>query len=311
LSKQVANLLEAIKREVPNDNASLNNILYKDDFISFFQELEKLETLDTDFIKRIKLEFDQFLKDIDKTNIDKEGFKAFPGCYEKKEKSDDPYGDYIIYHEMLHYAKRHSCDVIFLTYDITKGDWMQKSKSPHLHYVENFYQNTGQMLYILDSERTFDDLDINFKSFNNVQDLPWEISIPIDYLWDLNHWGSNCATIKDNKMIFKGTFAPNGTDGSNININEQLKIGKQYEVSCFVKSLVGTTGMFQLWCHDQTESGNSVATKYKVPSQDGELIGLIFQPKFNQNIRIHFQYTPGEGQIEISDVKIIEKIYDN
>ncbi len=189
LSKQVANLLEAIKREVPNDNASLNNILYKDDFISFFQELEKLKTLDIDFIKRIKLEFDQFLKDIDKTNIDKEGFKAFPGCYEKKEKSDDPYGDYIIYHEMLHYAKRHSCDVIFLTYDITKGDWMQKSKSPHLHYVENFYQNTDQMLYILDGERTFDDLDINFKSFNSVQDLTWEISIPIDYLWDLNLLG--------------------------------------------------------------------------------------------------------------------------
>ncbi len=112
-------------------------------------------------------------------------------------------------------------------------------------------------------------------------------------------------------MIFKGTVAPKGTDGSNININEQLKIGKQYEVSCFVKSSVGTTGMFQLWCHDQTESGNSVATKYKVPSQDGELIELIFQPKFNQNIRIHFQYTPGEGQIEISDVKITEKIYDN
>jgi len=135
-----------------------------------------------------------------------------------------------------------------------------------------------------------------------------QISIPINHLWHLNHWGNSFASIKDDKMMFTG-LGKAREDGSNIDINEVLEIGKQYEVSCFAKSSEGTTGRFRLWCHDQTESGNSVSTQFSTPSRNGDNIGLVFQAKFSKNIRIHLQYKPGEGEIEVGHVKIAEKIY--
>lgn len=165
LESAADDLLKIIQDAIGETNISSDEILYKDDFIALFQELSLLNALDDSYLTVIKNEFDLFLKGIEKSDTDKETFKAFPGCYEKKEKSEDPYGDYIIYHELVKYAIENETDIIFLTYDVTKGDWMQRNKSPHLHYVENFYQLTGKMLHILDGQRTFDDLlDINFKS---------------------------------------------------------------------------------------------------------------------------------------------------
>lgn len=125
-------------------------------------------------------------------------------------------------------------------------------------------------------------------------------------LWQLNHWGSNCASLENNKMVFKGTFAPNGNDGSHKDFLNHLEIGSTYEIECSVKSAVNTTGKFQLWCHDKLSeiSGVSVSTPYKTPSINGEIISLIFKSEYNENIRIHLQYTPGQGQIEVSYVKI-------
>lgn len=135
--------------------------------------------------------------------------------------------------------------------------------------------------------------------------------IPFNSLWRLNHWGSNCARIVGDKMIFIGTSAPTqqGTDGSHIDLNYILEIGKTYEISCFAKSDTGTTGMFQLWCHDDTgvkPDGVNVSTPYKKPSTEGEKIKLNFKADYNKSIRIHLQYTPGQGRIEISDVRISE-----
>jgi hypothetical protein len=127
-------------------------------------------------------------------------------------------------------------------------------------------------------------------------------------LWQLNHWGSNCSSLVDNKMIFTGTSAPNGTDGSHQDFLDHLEIGSTYEVICFVKSTKNTTGKFQLWCHDNSGAINvvSVSTPYKTPSTKGEIISLIFEPQSTKNIRIHLQYTPGAGQIEVSYVKILK-----
>lgn len=135
--------------------------------------------------------------------------------------------------------------------------------------------------------------------------------IVIDNRWRLNHWGSNCANISGDKMVFIGTSAPNGTDGSHIDLNDFLEIGKKYEISCFAKSDPSTTGMFQLWCHDQTGSkpdGATAITPYKTPSTNGERVALNYAAQYNQNIRIHLQYTPGQGRIEISDVRVYKLV---
>jgi hypothetical protein len=137
------------------------------------------------------------------------------------------------------------------------------------------------------------------------------VKIPINNLWWLNHWGSNYASIVGDKMVFVGTSVQTqqGTDGSHLDLNYILEIGKTYEISCFAKSDAGTTGMFQLWCHDDTgvkPDGVNVLTPFKTPSTEGERIKLNFKADYNKSIRIHLQYTPGQGRIEISDVRISE-----
>ena len=133
--------------------------------------------------------------------------------------------------------------------------------------------------------------------------------IPINNLWWLNHWGSNCATIITDKMVFIGTSAPDGKDGSHIDLNNFLEIGKTYEISCFAKSDENTNAMFQLWCHDNTgvvPCGSDTSTDFKTPSTGGEKISLFFRAAYNKNVRIHLQYLPGKGRIIVGDVKITE-----
>jgi hypothetical protein len=133
------------------------------------------------------------------------------------------------------------------------------------------------------------------------------ILIPINNLWDLNHWGSNVAHIKNGKMIFEGTKTRLDTDGCNISLKDVLQVGKFYKVSCFAKSAPDTTGEFQLWCHDNIgidPHGFGKAMPYAVPPLEGVSCSLKFEAKFNSNIRIHLQYKPGNGRIEVSDVRI-------
>ncbi len=105
----------------------------------------------------------------------------FPGFGDIKTKPDDPYGDYIIFHEMMKYMLANETDLLFLTFDNSKGDWMTKEKSPHLHYTQNVYANTNQILYIIDAERTLEDLlqvDIDslveVDEFNNLNSITKE-----------------------------------------------------------------------------------------------------------------------------------------
>lgn len=135
------------------------------------------------------------------------------------------------------------------------------------------------------------------------------IDIQINNLWNINHWGSDVATIKNGKMIFSGTRTRLGTDGSHIDLKDLLKVGNFYKVSCFTRAVPDTDGKFQLWCHDDIgiePVGSSAAIPYATPSVDGERCSLRFEAKYNTNIRIHLQYQPGQGQIEVSDIKIVE-----
>jgi hypothetical protein len=135
------------------------------------------------------------------------------------------------------------------------------------------------------------------------------VQVPINNLWILNHWGSDVASISDGKMIFRGKTTRLEFDGSHVNLANVLKLGKIYIVSCFTKSLHGTTGKFQLWCHDNIgiePFGSENAIPYATPLVEGSRCNLRFEAKINTNLRIHLQYQPGEGLIEISDVRIKE-----
>ncbi|WP_017498541.1 PIN-like domain-containing protein [Flavobacterium sp. WG21] len=79
---------------------------------------------------------------------------TFPGCGEKNDK-DDPYGDFIIYHEMLKFMKIEKSDIIFLTNDVEKNDWLLRNKAellPYTHYIVNTYIATEKTMYIFQAK---------------------------------------------------------------------------------------------------------------------------------------------------------------
>lgn len=111
-------------------------------------------------------------KAFDDAKADKNGDKisieiTFPGSGDPKKPIDAPieepvgWGDLYIYHEMLSYMKEYNTDVVFLTRDVKKQDWLKSDKTPFVHYIVNAYEMTGHMMYILDSE---DSIPMSFLS---------------------------------------------------------------------------------------------------------------------------------------------------
>lgn len=166
--KELDELLQKLNDTVEKKRKEHVDLILHDKFLDLLNECILYDSLINDEIEIVKRDFDTMKKSVNADNIDslmnKTNF-TFPGLGDIKLKPDNPYGDYIIFHEMLKYMITEKTDVIFLTFDTTKGDWMAKSKSPHLHYIQNVYANTGQILYILDADRTLGEtLETNIES---------------------------------------------------------------------------------------------------------------------------------------------------
>lgn len=159
------------------------DLIVKDKFLDLLNSCTLLDKLENNEIEILKKNFDFLKKGISNENIDSilnKPDSVFPGLGDIKNKPDDPYGDYIIFHEMMKYIFTNKTDAIFLTFDNTKGDWMSKSKSPYLHYIQNMYSNTNQIIYILDAERTLGELlNVNIQSLveTETDNIIEEISI--------------------------------------------------------------------------------------------------------------------------------------
>jgi PIN like domain len=182
IGAQCENLHTDLLEQVEKQEQENFNLIFEDKQLKILSETNCLNPLSDDEIKLCQAEYDSLAKGMDPekitTIISKVG-KVFPGAGDLKEKLDNPYGDYIIFYELMKYSKEKKQDIVFLTYDSTKGDWMRKDKKPHLHYLENFYLNTGQIIFILDAERVFEDLlDISFTSLIQIKDQE-KVSTPL------------------------------------------------------------------------------------------------------------------------------------
>jgi|TARA_B110000114_G_scaffold177138_1_gene208591 predicted nucleic acid-binding protein len=178
---ELEKLLEKLNKNSEQKRKDNINLIIKDDFLDLLKTCILYEGLNKKEIDLVKTDFDT-LKDIIKSeNIDsilKKPNEVFPGLGDIKEKPSDPYGDYIIFHEMIKYSVENKVDVIFLTFDNTKGDWMSKSKTQYIHYIQNFYSNTEQLIYILDAERSLEEiLKINIQSLVSIKETDLEDDI--------------------------------------------------------------------------------------------------------------------------------------
>lgn len=117
------------------------------EIVSEFKVTSKLSDEELLFLnekyKELKEEYDKI-----KDNQSNKVKKAFPGCGEK---DNFKVGDFIIYHEMIKFMKESQTNVIFLTADVTKDDWLLRNKAslvPFTHYIINHFVHTDKMLYI-------------------------------------------------------------------------------------------------------------------------------------------------------------------
>jgi len=167
IESDLIELNEKLCSDIEIKKTENSDLLLNDSFLKVFSSCNCLSP-SNDLIKKAQVDFDTLKKNINLEEFDSEIKKpgnAFPGMGDIKQKLNNPYGDFIIYNELMEFAVKNKTDIIFLTYDNTKGDWMKTNKQPHIHYIENFYLNTGQIIYILDAKRVFEEtLNIKFDS---------------------------------------------------------------------------------------------------------------------------------------------------
>jgi len=154
--------ISQVKERVEETTSNNKNIALIDGLLEKVSKFKITEALEQD-----ELEFltEQYEKQVDTYKNEKEVSRwklALPGCGETKE---DAIGDYIIYHEAIKYMKENNTSLIFLTNDVTKGDWLQFDKNPHNHYIEQTYRLTDEIFYIIHAEKTL--TEISFENIHN------------------------------------------------------------------------------------------------------------------------------------------------
>lgn len=154
-------LVEPVSKAL-NDNVEkllpLSITESKDPVLQSLCNTHILKSLSNDELVFIKDKYNHLLEDFNKHKIEGENRKlpyCFPGCGDRRKVNDgfDPTGDFIIYHELLAYMVKEKKDVIFLTRDIAKSDWIKTDGTPFNHYIVDVYRNTLKMLYIFNAEK--------------------------------------------------------------------------------------------------------------------------------------------------------------
>lgn len=159
LMKDNKELCEKIKalhenyKAVSNDVANYEKTISEDSAETFKMECFKIIVENVDFTTSLtkdqyaclKKEFEElFKKSKDKNN--KEFLPIFPGRGEKKQINED--GDYLIFHELLEMAKNKQKNIVLLTNDVAKNDWVDKSGKTFESYQIMFYAVTNKSFIV-------------------------------------------------------------------------------------------------------------------------------------------------------------------
>lgn len=154
-------LVEPVSKAL-NDNVDKLLLLSisesKDPVLQSLCKTNILKSLSEEELIFIKDKYNHLLEDFNEHKMEGENRKmpyCFPGCGDRRKINDgfDPTGDFIIYHELLAYMIKENKDVIFLTRDIAKSDWIKTDGTPFNHYIVDVYRNTRKMLYIFNAEK--------------------------------------------------------------------------------------------------------------------------------------------------------------
>lgn len=154
LDEKFAPLIESVKKGVEQ---SLSKAIYElnDPVLAALSKATILTDLPAEERSFLEEKFNSLLDDFNQHKQDstQKELYSFPGCGDRKKIKEgrDPYGDFIIYHELLSYMWHQNKDVVYLTNDVTKTDWIRQDGKPFNHYIVDTFINTGHMLYIFNA----------------------------------------------------------------------------------------------------------------------------------------------------------------
>lgn len=176
---------QKIKLAVDTATESYSNIYISDSLLKACSKLNRVPSLteiEIEFIQELYEELWQIYEDTTDKELKRK--YVFPGLGDKRNKKDDPYGDFIIFHEILKFMKTgikqigdeasiQSTDVIFLTLEKEKSDWINKDLSPITEYIIKTYLETRQTLFILHADKP---LQLTFQNIYQEHSKPEENS---------------------------------------------------------------------------------------------------------------------------------------
>lgn len=142
------------------------NIEYNDPILKAISNLKVLKPLSQ---KEYEFTKSLYEKLQERFNVEKDSsapYYRFPGSGEKKdsELKKEPWGDLVIYHQLLVFMAESHKDVIFITNDKSKLDWMKKGGEPYSYYIADAYKNTHQTLFIISDD------DFHLQNYTSVND---------------------------------------------------------------------------------------------------------------------------------------------
>jgi len=173
IQSKVSETYNNLNDKINNIKGELKGLKGKDEYLNLFLKAKMLSSLDDDNIKLLKEQFNHLGKQLDEAKKDRENKTAsiFPGYLDKKRKGKNPYGDFIIFHEILKYIKENNTDAVLLTFD-AKGDWIKENREAHSHYIQIVYEATGHHIFIIDAEEYFEqNLNTNFAPVTSIDEL--------------------------------------------------------------------------------------------------------------------------------------------
>lgn len=140
---------KSLTKSIVDYQNSISDDIVKQSMLKYFHvisdNIDFSIELPEEYLKIVIEEFDKLFKELqefksDKNNNNKAFYIKFPGSGEKKPSNQN--GDYVIFHEIMELAKKQDKDIILLTNDITKEDWVDYKKETFEEYQLAFYRYT-------------------------------------------------------------------------------------------------------------------------------------------------------------------------
>ena len=164
-STSLKNLSKEIEKNQNNYNENNSKDIIKNDLDIISANIDFSTSLKTDFYKKLE---DEYKKQVEHYRLllnEKCDFRneyrnyVFPGMGEKKK--SNPEGDYYIFHEVMELAIEKNKNIIFLTNDLEKNDWIEsKTRREYNHYKSIFYNITKHAIKIENFNSFLDSLGI-------------------------------------------------------------------------------------------------------------------------------------------------------